>query len=478
LLSIAGVLDGNGHLQDANSMVYPVILALGSNLGHRQQNLQQAVNALGKIIAIDGISPLYETEPWGLTEQPAFLNCCLKGQTILKPEALLAACKKIERRMGREPAPRWGPRLIDIDLISVGQLMMDNEPLSLPHPRLAERAFVLAPLADIAPDFSDQRSGRPIQELLANVDLGTVRRLAPEDRLLRPVQLAWGVRTYVMGILNSTPDSFSGDGLMTTGLGDDQAAITDRAVTLAQQFEAAGADILDVGGESTRPGSAPISKQEELDRILPILMAVRAAVSLPLSVDTYRATVAEQALAAGADWVNDVWGLRMDSQMAGMVAEAGCPVVIMHNRSRPKDVSQELQLGGRYVGVNYDNLLVDISQELQTSIDLALGRGVRPEQIIIDPGIGFGKTVEQNLELLNSLSWFKQLSYPILAGSSRKSFIGYTLNLPPEERLEGTAATVAIAIDRGADIVRVHDVRAMVRVARMTDAIVRDRSGP
>ena len=277
----------------------------------------------------------------------------------------------------------------------------------------------------------------------------------------------WGERTYIMGILNVTPDSFSGDGLLSAG------ETVERAVAQARQFEADGADILDIGGESTRPGSAPIPAAEELARVIPVITAVRAATDLPISVDTYRAAVAEAALQAGADWVNDVWGLRMDTRMAGVVAAAGCPVVIMHNRSQPKNVVQTERLGGRYRGVTYDDLITDIKNELQASIDLALAAGVRPEKIIIDPGVGFGKTVSQNLQIVNELDQFKDLGFPILLGTSRKSFIGYTLDLPPDERLEGTAATVAIGIDRGADIVRVHDVKEMARVARMTDKIVR-----
>ncbi len=277
----------------------------------------------------------------------------------------------------------------------------------------------------------------------------------------------WGTKTYVMGILNATPDSFSGDGVLQFD------EFVEWAVAQAIQFAEDGADIIDIGGESTRPGSAPITAAEEKARVLPIIRAVRKAVSLPISVDTYRADVARAALDAGADWVNDVWGLRMDSQMAAVVAERGCPVVIMHNRSRPKDVAQTEQLGGRYVGVEYDDLFGDILRELQASIDLALAVGVSPAQIIIDPGIGFGKTVEQNLALVNRLDRFKTLGYPILLGTSRKSFIGYTLDLPPDDRVEGTAATVAIGIDRGADIIRVHDVKVMARVAKMTDALVR-----
>lgn len=284
----------------------------------------------------------------------------------------------------------------------------------------------------------------------------------------------WGQRTYVMGIINVTPDSFSGDGLL-----DDDAVA--RAVAQAQGFLADGAHILDIGGESTRPGSVPVTADEELARVVPIVRAIRAALpEATLSVDTYRAVVAAAALDAGADWVNDVWGLRMDPDMAALVAARGCPVVIMHNRSKPKDVAQAgrlgaqaERLGGRYVGVHYDELIGDIRRELAEQMDIAQRAGVRPEQIILDPGVGFGKTVEQNLELLDRVGELKTLGRPLLVGPSRKSFIGYTLDLPPDERVEGTAATVAIAIARGADIVRVHDVRVMARVARMTDQIVR-----
>lgn len=290
----------------------------------------------------------------------------------------------------------------------------------------------------------------------------------PQDTAPFGERFTWGERTYVMGILNVTPDSFSGDGVYA-----EPAVMVARAVAQAQQFIADGADIIDIGGESTRPGSTPIHPSEEIQRVIPVIEAIRQVSDVPISVDTYRAVVAEAALEAGANWVNDVWGLRMDPDMASLIAQAGCPIVIMHNRSRPKNVAQEARLGGRYVGIEYQNLLADVQRELEESIELALAKGAREAQIIIDPGIGFGKTVAQNLQLLNDLDYFLDLGYPILVGPSRKSFIGYTLNLPPEERVEGTAAAVAIAIDRGADIIRVHDVRQMVRVARMVDSIVR-----
>lgn len=284
----------------------------------------------------------------------------------------------------------------------------------------------------------------------------------------------WGTRTYVMGIINVTPDSFSGDGV-AVGTGE---KLVERAVEQAHRFVEQGADILDIGGESTRPGSKPVTADEEVSRLIPAIQAIRSEIGdVVISADTYRADVAELALNVGANWVNDVWGLRMDPDMAGLIARRGCPIVIMHNRSKPKDVAQETRLGGRYVGVAYRDLLGDIEAELIEQIAVALNAGVRHEQIIIDPGIGFGKTVEQNLELLDRLGELKTLGYPILSGPSRKSFIGYTLDLPPDKRMEGTAAAVAISIDRGADIVRVHDVAEIVRVARMTDAIVRRRAG-
>jgi len=279
---------------------------------------------------------------------------------------------------------------------------------------------------------------------------------------------AWGNRTYIMGILNVTPDSFSGDGLLT------QDDAVQAALAQARRFVAEGADILDIGGESTRPGASPVSAEEEISRVVPVIRALAEALpNTLLSVDTYKAEVAEAALKAGAGMVNDVWGLRADPRMAEVVARYQVPVVLMHNRSTPQHAEIRARLGGRYVGVDYDDLLADVRRELLESVALAHAAGVPDEHIILDPGIGFGKTVAQNLELVNRLDEIRALGYPVLLGVSRKSFIGYTLDLPPDQRLEGTAAAVAVGIVRGADIVRVHDVGFMTRVARMTDAIVR-----
>ena len=278
----------------------------------------------------------------------------------------------------------------------------------------------------------------------------------------------WGSRTYVMGILNITPDSFSGDGL-ATGIGDVVAA----ALAQARRFAAAGADILDVGGESTRPGAEAVNAADEKARVLPVIQALAAELDIPISIDTHKAEVAAAALDAGAQLVNDVWGLHADPQLASLVAERRLPIILMHNRSNPANADLRARLGGRYVGVEYKDLIEDIKRELLESVALARAAGVRDENIILDPGIGFGKTVEQNLELLNRCGEMRELGYPLLVGPSRKSFIGYTLDLPPEQRVEGTAAAVAVAITRGADIVRVHDVEQLVRVVKMTDAIVR-----
>lgn len=284
--------------------------------------------------------------------------------------------------------------------------------------------------------------------------------------------LEWGRRTYVMGILNVTADSFSGDGL----LADTALSVEERLPAIlaqAQRFVAAGVDILDVGGESTRPGAQPVSVDEELNRTLPVIQHLAAEFETPVSIDTYKAPVAEAALQAGAQMVNDVWGLKVDPALAAVAARHGAPVILMHNRSSWANAEIRESLGGRYVGMAYENLLEDIRRELLESVALAQAAGIPDERIILDPGIGFGKTVEQNLELVDRLAEIRSLGYPVLLGPSRKSFIGYTLNLPPEERLEGTAAAVAVGITRGADIVRVHDVAFMSRVVRMTDAIVR-----
>ncbi len=283
--------------------------------------------------------------------------------------------------------------------------------------------------------------------------------------------LMWGKRTWVMGILNLTSDSFSGDGLLAPTQGEGAA------LAQARHFLASGVDILDVGGESTRPGSQPVEAGEEMLRVIPVIRAIAAeSPDALISIDTYKAAVADEALKAGARLINDIWGLRADPELSTVISRYRCPVILMHNRSNPASVEVRAHLGNAYAAAKYENLIEDVKQELMASVDIARTAGIPDGHIILDPGIGFGKTVEQNLELINRLDEIRALGFPVLLGPSRKSFIGYTLDLPPDQRLEGTAATLAVGISRGADIVRVHDVEYMVRVARMTDAIVRPKT--
>ena len=260
--------------------------------------------------------------------------------------------------------------------------------------------------------------------------------------------LIWGRRTYVMGIINLTPDSFSSD-----GLGSNVSA----AVEQALRFEAEGADFIDVGAESTRPGHESITAEEELERLMPALEAIVSRVNLPISVDTGKAVVARNAVAAGAAIINDQWGLKSEPEIAVAAAQTGAGLILMHNQK----------------GRHYDDLIPDVASSLSASAKTALDAGVPKGNIILDPGSGFGKTPDHNLEVLNRLREFTSLGYPLMLGTSRKSTIGMVLDLPVDERVEGTAATVALAAAGGVDIVRVHDVRHMVRVCRMSDAVVR-----
>ena len=284
--------------------------------------------------------------------------------------------------------------------------------------------------------------------------------------MLRDILPNLGHQTYIMGILNLTPDSFSGDGLLQ------QADPLQAAIAQARGFVADGAHILDIGAESTRPGASPVPAEQEIERLLPVLAALRE--ELPeaiLSVDTYKANVAEESLRAGAHIINDVWGLRADPNMGAAVAASGASLVLMHNRSTPQNTQIDVSLGGRYVDISYGDVSVEVAEGLLQSVQIAREAGVSGGQIILDPGIGFGKTTPQNMRLLKELDHLKALGFPLLLGISRKSFIGYTLNLPPEDRLEGSLAANAYGLLHGADILRVHDVRQTARLAKMLDAI-------
>jgi dihydropteroate synthase len=280
------------------------------------------------------------------------------------------------------------------------------------------------------------------------------------EMVIGPRTFTWGTRTFVMGILNITPDSFSGDGLADASGGD---GTVEAAVAQARAMAADGADLLDIGGESTRPGHEAVEAGEEIRRVVPVIEAVRSALpTMPLSIDTTKAAVAAAAIDAGAHLVNDVWGVAPDESLARLAAERGVPIVLMHNRGEPR----------------YAALMPEILGELEAAIERTTAAGVPRDQILVDPGFGFGKTAEHNLALLRELASLRLLGRPILLGTSRKSTLGKVLDLPADQRVEATLATTVLGIAAGVDIVRVHDVRPNVRAARMADAVLRMRTPP
>lgn len=262
-----------------------------------------------------------------------------------------------------------------------------------------------------------------------------------------PYELNYRNKTLIMGILNVTPDSFSDGGKYTQ---------TEMAVKRAAQMVADGADLIDIGGESTRPGYTRISDEEEIERVVPMIEAITKNVDIPISVDTYKSEVAKQALEAGAHIINDIWGVKADPNMAKVAAEHNVPIILQHNRKEAE----------------YDFFSRDVYNDLYKSVGLARIAGVRPENIILDPGIGFAKSHEQNLEMMRNLDTMVSLGYPVLLGTSRKSLIGQVLDLPVSERLEGTGATVCYGIQKGCQLIRVHDVKEMARMAKMMDALI------
>lgn len=259
--------------------------------------------------------------------------------------------------------------------------------------------------------------------------------------------LNYGEKTQVMGILNITPDSFSDGGNYVN---------IDLAVLHAKEMIKNGADIIDIGGESTRPGAEFVSLEQELERVIPVIKRLSNEIDVPISIDTYKAEVAKQAIEAGATIINDVWGAKADPDMASVAAAYNVPIILMHNRQDR----------------NYDQLIPDMIVDLMQSVTIVKNAGVKDDKIILDPGIGFAKTMEDNLEVMKQLDSFVQIGYPVLLGTSRKSFIGHVLNLPPIERMEGTGATICLGIEKGCQFIRIHDVLEMSRMAKMMDAML------
>ena len=306
------------------------------------------------------------------------------------------------------------------------------------------------------------RGGAATPSFAPPADASSAAPATPVPLRIGPRVFTWGARTFVMGVVNVTPDSFSGDGLLTPGGGDARRPGTrdpvGAAVALAGRMVAEGADILDVGGESSRPGHARVDAAEEIARVVPVIAAIRAAhPDMPISIDTTKPAVADAALDAGADLVNDVWGVADDDGLSRLAAARGAPIVLMHNRAEAR----------------YRSVVAEVVADLERAIERALRAGVAWESIVVDPGFGFGKAPQHNLELLRGLDALRLLRRPILLGTSRKSTLGRILDLPADERLEATLATTALGILAGVDIVRVHDVRENLRAARTADAVAR-----
>lgn len=437
-------------------------IALGSNLGDRAANIYAALDALRAVATVEETAFLYETPPAYVTDQPAFLNTVCRIGTALSPTDLLAALKAIERQLGRQPTIRFGPRTVDLDILFYDDLVLAADDLAIPHPRLAERDFVLEPLCDLNPDLRHPQLDTSVRMLWRRLNADPLPRVMPTgDQLWR-----WGAKTYVMGIINVTPDSFSGDGLA------EDADPVARAVDQARRFAAEGADILDVGGYSTRPNHEDVAVDEEIGRVVPVIRALTDAVDLPISIDTFRTPVAAAALEAGAHWINDVWGLRLFPDLADLAVRSRAPLVMMHNRFQPLSAYRDRLPSTK--GSVYDDLIGEIRAELAESLAIARRAGLPRWLHILDPGVGFGKTLAQHRQLIDQLDQLKMDGYPLLFGASRKSFIGKLLgDLPADQRLEGTLAANVLAVDRGADIVRVHDVQATVRAVRVADAVTR-----
>ncbi|KAF4667290.1 hypothetical protein FOZ61_008441 [Perkinsus olseni] len=455
-----------------NSMTTPsaalkrAYIAMGSNMGKRAQNIRQAL----KCIASDGLgvvsdtSFLYQTKAQYVTDQPDFLNCVLSLDTSLAPHDLLTKLNDIEAKMGRVRTLRYGPRPIDLDILLYGDEVVHTPDLKIPHERMQERDFVLAPLRDLLPGhWSHPTLGRTLSQLTGSVQtMGECHRVMPvgKDQLLD-----WDAgKTFIMGVINVTPDSFSDGGLYNT---------VEKAVEHARTLIEGGADILDVGGESTRPGTNSLKGldvNEEQRRVLPVIKGIRETFgdSILLSVDTRNASTARKAVEAGADIVNDVWGGLWDPEMMDTVAELEVPYVCMHMRPH----GQEKYPGG---------VVNEVHKVLTTQVQAAMKAGIPRWDIIVDTGLGFGKFANHNFQLLRHYNdalpdTLSGVPWPSLSGPSRKRFVTDRSD-PPEDIWDmaafGTGAAVVASIEKGANIVRVHDVKKIQRVCMVADKVYR-----
>lgn len=505
--------DANGKMM-INGEWHVAAIALGSNIGDRIGNIEKAVDMLAKAddCKLVDTSFLYETEPMYVMDQAKFINGACRIATRLTPPDLLTLCQMIEKAIGRDKTgvPIKGPRCIDLDILFYDRLELDTPNLCIPHPGITEREFVLKPLIDILPDYRHPGNSRTVAQLhsiLVNsesyVKEDMSRVLSVDSSTNSSASIwKWGSRTFIMGIINTTPDSFS-DGV------DNVDANT--AIQTAKRMVEEGVDILDVGGMSTAPNTVEISEEEEIARVVPVIKAIRkAGLSVPISIDTFRASVAKQALSAGANMINDVSAGARDSNMFSVARQHHCPIVLMHIRGDSKTMNNLTHYtDGDIVGI--------VRRELEARLELALREGIHRWNIILDPGIGFAKDLQGNLQLLSGLASlqlsssgmstvhrsrsrssspapftagneiegdtpsldsltpnYNLRSFPLLLGASRKKFLGtITGKTNAKDRMASTAAACTAGILAGVDLLRVHDVKEMVDVAKTADAIAR-----
>lgn len=462
-----------------------VVIALGSNVGDRLHNFNEALQLMNKSgIHITRHACLYETEPAYVTDQPLFLNSAVRGITKLGPHELLGVLKKIEKDLGRTAGIRYGPRPIDLDILFYGKLKIQSEILTVPHERIWERPFVMAPLMDLLGSYVDSDTIACWHALSIHSSglfkswekLGG-ESLIGKDGLKRVLPIGnhlwdWSQRTSVMGILNLTPDSFSDGGKFQS---------VEAAVSQVRSMISDGADIIDLGAQSTRPMATRVSAEEELDRLIPVLEAVMKVPEVEgklLSVDTFYSEVASEAVGKGAHIVNDVSSGQLDSKMLSVVAGLKVPYVAMHMRGDPSTMQNSENL-------KYENVCEQVASELYSRVRDAELSGVPAWRIIIDPGIGFSKNTESNLDILNGLSNIRAeirkrslgLSRaPMLIGPSRKRFLGDVCGRPAAvDRDPASVASVTAGVLAGANIVRVHNVRDCLDAVKLCDAMLKRR---
>eukprot|EP00002_Diphylleia_rotans_P037966 TRINITY_DN8560_c0_g1_i1.p1 TRINITY_DN8560_c0_g1~~TRINITY_DN8560_c0_g1_i1.p1 ORF type:complete len:500 (+),score=96.87 TRINITY_DN8560_c0_g1_i1:43-1542(+) len=482
----------DGRRMSENPREKTAVIAMGSNLesvhGDREKTLRKALHFMSQSCGdLLDTSFLYSTPPSIVTDQPMFLNAACLIRTRLPPHELLKGLKVIESNFGRNhSAIRYGPRPLDLDIVFYEDEVLDDEKLTIPHPRFPERDFVLGPVMDICPDLVHPLLGEDVRTLWDTLPSKKLAKVFPTGINERLWHL--GERTNVMGIVNVTPDSFSGDGLLSSGSSDWVSSM----LKLVENQIKDGADVIDIGAHSTKPTYSFVSTTEETKAVCAAISAIRkAGFEIPISIDTFRASVAEAALSAGANIINDVWGASADPRMKKVAAEKGSPIIVMHNGTL-MDPNIQRELAGlspvppteeefkkrvaSYSATNHIHIVQEVGKSLDETVHSLIREGVPRWGIMVDPGVGFGKSVQSNLELIRSLRELKSMTLhmPVLLGPSRKSFIGKILKQDdPSQRLEGTLACIILGSERGADFVRVHDVKEAKRSLQISDAILR-----